>query len=881
METIGKDRDANELRNFALGGSLIKTPSPSDKKWIRVQSKKRARQSAELPDFFQEVNAIKVELQHRRDCLSILYLAEPHLRCMLRVKRTYEKLVRDTSIAEFVDVDLKNAVAERIANSTEQPRVDADKIVSNVIRAVLLYKRSGNPGKASFEKVMDSKGVPSITSVFEVEALLEFQELPIIHTKEPTVVSLIKTIQVFAVKAASGGVMCPRSKAQYILEDALLDMDVIFFSGVNGSGKFFGQIQGRKAELQEAVDKTIQGKLPRRINNVLHVFCESKKRWIQVENVKQLFDNAISLDLGAGWRALASTFHFLSNYNKLAIGDLIKFDRSRYENLDDNSLILACASFWATFGNTNRMSTINYNIYESDKLAEEATRSGDEPLPIQTANDSQRFKTLYDLAVGNESSIEEFGIEGTDAAWASLRILLVLDKDVGFEDGFLKVPVEISDRQIAFLWLPRSDKLEQCINRIHSEGFAARKRLLVVELQRIDPDFCSDDANFVFTAFAKSNVYQQQQQQRTESTSKKSGKDLRREATEREAKRTSGTYQIIQGVTQLSQDNRFNSLLKLGGSEDGKQQDLFETTAMLYTNVKTPFTPMGREEVKHEDEENKKLFSAGAVITTKGKWRSSPRAQKKDAKADPKNDAVNYGRYVGLVGFAASTYIKVIDELNQAYLGASVGEYLNKEDVKTFEEVFKFVTCESDLKESLSALANDIEILAKCTLALAKYCSTKAQIRAFVQESARGLKGKEKVLNTMKFCRLLLLLSFGDGDVSSRCGVMEVSAEDFVFTSNTPFIAFRANGEVKVRFMLDVPGGNCFSANMSRWHFIVIKIAEALWRLAGLDDIANETDFQAEFKKAKFKPKPGDDDLDDDLEDEAPSLGHQLVAISP
>ncbi|KAJ3098417.1 hypothetical protein HDU96_011099 [Phlyctochytrium bullatum] len=72
METIGKDRDANELRHFALGGTLIKTPSPSDEKWNRVQSKKRTRQSAELPEFFKEVNAMKVELQHRRDCLSIL-----------------------------------------------------------------------------------------------------------------------------------------------------------------------------------------------------------------------------------------------------------------------------------------------------------------------------------------------------------------------------------------------------------------------------------------------------------------------------------------------------------------------------------------------------------------------------------------------------------------------------------------------------------------------------------------------------------------------------------------------------------------------------------------------------------------------------------------
>ncbi|KAJ3097275.1 hypothetical protein HDU96_000448, partial [Phlyctochytrium bullatum] len=384
-------------------------------------------------------------------------------------------------------------------------------------------------------------------------------------------------------------------------------------------------------------------------------------------------------------------------------------------------------------------------------------------------------------------------------------------------------------------------------------------------------------AEFVFTAFAKSNLdaklgQSQVKQPRKSDAAKKSSKTLREEEAAREAKRTSGTYQLIQGVTELYQDNRFNSLLKLRGSEDGKRQDLFETTAMLCTNAKTPFTPMGREEIKNEDEENKKLFSAGAVITAKGKWRTSPRAQKKNAKADPKKDAVNYGRYVGLVGFAASTYVKVIEELNQASFA---------KDLETFEEVFKFVSCGSDLKESLSALANDIEILAKCALSLAKYCSTKAQIRAFVQESARGFKGKEKVSNTMKFCQLLLLLSFVAGDVSLSCGVMEVSAEDFVLTPNTPFIAFRVNGEVKVRFMQVVPGGNSFSAPISRWHFIVIKIAEALWGLAGLDDLANEMEWKAEFKKAKFKPKPGEDDLDDGLDDEAPSLGHVFTWLDP
>ncbi|KAJ3098311.1 hypothetical protein HDU96_011138, partial [Phlyctochytrium bullatum] len=247
---------------------------------------------------------------------------------------------------------------------------------------------------------------------------------------------------------------------------------------------------------------------------------------------------------------------------------------------------------------------------------------------------------------------------------------------------------------------------------------------------------------------------------------------------------------------------------------------------MLYANVKSPFTPTGKEEIRHEDEKSS-VFSAGAVIKTNGEWRRSPRAQRKDAKADPRNDAVNYGRYVGLVGFAASTYVKVINELNQAYLHASVGEHLHRE------------------------------------------------------ESARGLKGKDKVSNTLKFSRLLLLLSFADGDVSSSCGAKEVSAEDFLFTPNTPFIAFRVNGEVKVRFMQDVPGGNCFSANMPRWHFIVIEIAKVLWRLAGLDDVENEMDFQAEFEKAKFKPKPEEDDLDDDLDDKVPSLGRVFTWLDP
>ncbi|KAJ3090149.1 hypothetical protein HDU96_003524, partial [Phlyctochytrium bullatum] len=81
----------------------------------------------------------------------------------------------------------------------------------------------------------------------------------------------------------------------------------------------------------------------------------------------------------------------------------------------------------------------------------------------------------------------------------------------------------------------------------------------------------------------------------------------------------------------------------------------------------------------------------------------------------------------------------------------------------------------------------------------------------------------------------------------------------------------------KVRYLEEIPEGKAF---VSRWNLFVVKTAEALRRLAGLDDLEHEMEFRAEFQKTKYKAKPEEDDPDNNL-DEAPSLGHVFSYLEP
>ncbi|KAJ3093594.1 hypothetical protein HDU96_002157, partial [Phlyctochytrium bullatum] len=155
--------------------------------------------------------------------------------------------------------------------------------------------------------------------------------------------------------------------------------------------------------------------------------------------------------------------------------------------------------------------------------------------------------------------------------------------------------------------------------------------MAVIELRWVDTstDANLGDANaeFVFTAFTKA-IWRKPDRETTatriDSPPAAKPDILREEEAAREASRISGSYQLVNGLRDLPDTNRFNSTLMLQGSEEEKRQDLFNTTSTLYMNVKTPFTAMGREEVEAEDQKKPRLFSAGANIEAKGEWRPSP-----------------------------------------------------------------------------------------------------------------------------------------------------------------------------------------------------------------------------------------------------------------
>ncbi|KAJ3089160.1 hypothetical protein HDU96_003853, partial [Phlyctochytrium bullatum] len=221
----------------------------------------------------------------------------------------------------------------------------------------------------------------------------------------------------------------------------------------------------------------------------------------------------------------------------------------------------------------------------------------------------------------------------------------------------------------AYLALPRSVELEKLLQRIKSEGIIAKKKLAVVELRgrdTFDDDPGISDAAFVFTAFAK-HEWDEAPKKTRPALSENSPETLGQEAAIREVKRATGSYQLVNGLPDLPRENRFNDLFKLQGSHDVKREDFYNTTLMLFGNVKTPFTPMGAEEIKGEDDNKSKLFSASSNIKTRGRWQANSRSQKGKGMADLEQDSLNYGEFVKLVAFIAAVYMKVLNTLSQAY----------------------------------------------------------------------------------------------------------------------------------------------------------------------------------------------------------------------
>ncbi|KAJ3092056.1 hypothetical protein HDU96_002856 [Phlyctochytrium bullatum] len=109
-------------------------------------------------------------------------------------------------------------------------------------------------------------------------------------------------------------------------------------------------------------------------------------------------------------------------------------------------------------------------------------------------------------------------------------------------------------------------------------------------------------------------------------------------------------------------------MLKLQGSGDEKKQDFLNTTLMLHRNVKSPYTAMGKEEIRAEDEARAALFSTSSNIKTKGEWISTSRSS--IGVANLKNDSEKYRHFICVVAFMVSVYLKVINELNRSYMKA-------------------------------------------------------------------------------------------------------------------------------------------------------------------------------------------------------------------
>ncbi|KAJ3093463.1 hypothetical protein HDU96_002268, partial [Phlyctochytrium bullatum] len=173
------------------------------------------------------------------------------------------------------------------------------------------------------------------------------------------------------------------------------------------------------------------------------------------------------------------------------------------------------------------------------------------------------------------------------------------------------------------------------------------------------------------------------------SSKEQSPETLRAEEADREARRTSGSYQLLHGMRALPTENRFNALLLLQGDEDVKKQDLLNTTRMLYCKTKCPHTAMGVEEIKSEEDSKSKLFSASGNIRTRGTWQANSRSKKGKNMADLKQDSLNYGEHVGLVAFIAAVYLKVLNTLSQAYQKARGLEHLANSDFNCMTTLFK------------------------------------------------------------------------------------------------------------------------------------------------------------------------------------------------
>ncbi|KAJ3093319.1 hypothetical protein HDU96_002380, partial [Phlyctochytrium bullatum] len=521
---------------------------------------------------------------------------------------TYDTIARDKFTAEFTHVDVKNAMVQAIASE-----VDKDAIRSKIVHAVLLYKRDIKHREPSYKRAIESKSAPLVAPVFEVQALLQLEDdFPRLRRKSPSATISIKAVQVLAVRAAGGGSMNPPSKAQFVLEQELLNMDVIFFCTVKDEGRIVGHIQGHKAELDKAVQDAIQrNQLPRRIRNQLRVLKKSQETWVPLVAVKQLYDNRVVLNIQTRWRGFATTRHYAEGYVKPAIGDLIKQERRSFNNLRDNALAVPKLHSGPPLARIT-----NFSFSADDEVIQ---------------NDPARYETLFNVATGRMSNPHEFCNEGAVSSWKNLRILLILSKSIIKEDGFLGLPVAIGDRDSTVIFVPRSKRLENVIKKVEAEGFKANKKMAVIELRWVDAstDANLGDANaeFVFTAFTKA-IWRKPDRETTSTRidipPAAKPDILRAEAEAQEGKRVGGSYQLVNGLKDLPDTNRFNSMFMLQGSEDEKRQDLFNTTSMLFMNVKTPFTAMGREEIEAEDKKKPRLFSAGANIKAKGEWKPSP-----------------------------------------------------------------------------------------------------------------------------------------------------------------------------------------------------------------------------------------------------------------
>ncbi|KAJ3093256.1 hypothetical protein HDU96_002435 [Phlyctochytrium bullatum] len=214
-------------------------------------------------------------------------------------------------------------------------------------------------------------------------------------------------------------------------------------------------------------------------------------------------------------------------------------------------------------------------------------------------NDPDRLQTLFNIATGRMTNTQEFSNKGAVSSWRNLRFLLILNKSIVKEDGFLGLPVAIGNRESTVIYVPRSERQENVIEKTKKEGYDANKKTAAIELRWVetltDANLGDENAEFVFTAFPKA-IWRKQDHETTSTRidipPAAKPDILREDEAEREARRISGSYQLVNGLRDLPETNRNNSMLMLG-SEEEKRRDLINTTSMLYMNLKTQFTAMG------------------------------------------------------------------------------------------------------------------------------------------------------------------------------------------------------------------------------------------------------------------------------------------------